>query len=277
MSKEKSIYPEPVTGGVIYNDKNEVLFIKNKKWGDTWNIPGGHIEIGETGEETLKREIKEETNLDIDNVEFFMYSDGINPEGFFEPRHFIFLDFCAKKVGGKETKTNEMSEYVWMDPKKAIKELKMTSIMADLIKNYMKFRGKDKDTELFEEKYQKSLANYQNLIKQTENDKKDFVKYASESLIQEIIPVYNNLKVSIKNLTPEQSENAWVEGVKYVIKQFKDILKNNGVEEIKTAGKKFDHHTMEAIKGKGDKVKEEVQPGYTLKGKVIIHAKVVLE
>jgi len=48
------------------------------------------------------------------------------------------------------------------------------------------------------------------------------------------------------------------------------------VEEIKTVGEKFNHNTMEAIEGKGEKVVKELRPGYKLNGKVIIAAKVIV-
>ena len=62
-----------------------------------------------------------------------------------------------------------------------------------------------------------------------------------------------------------------------MVKQFATALSDNGVEEIEAAGKDFDHDTMEAVKGKGDKVAKELRPGYKLNGKVIIPAKVELE
>ena len=71
-------YTEPVVGPLIFNDENEILLIKSPKFNGKYIVPGGHIEIGETMEEALKREIKEETNLDIKDIEFFMIQEGTN-------------------------------------------------------------------------------------------------------------------------------------------------------------------------------------------------------
>jgi len=144
-------------------------------------------------------------------------------------------------------------------------------------------QGKQEFNEL-DGKYKRALADYQNLLKQSAQDKQDFVKYANEGLILEMIPVYDNLKMSLAHVNEEAKTNGWLEGVKHVIKQFKSVLESMGVEEIKTKGEKFDHNTMEAIDGpsagsghsKGDKVKTEVKPGYKLRGKVIIPAKVIV-
>ena len=142
-----------------------------------------------------------------------------------------------------------------------------------------KFREKWIEREKFEvmeEKYKRALADYQNLVKQTAKEKQEFVKYAHEQLLLEILPVYDNLKISFAHADESADQNGWLTGVKYIIKQFQDILRNLGVEEIKTIGRKFDPHTMEAMDGKGEKVKKEVKPGYKLKGKVIAPAKVIL-
>jgi len=128
-----------------------------------------------------------------------------------------------------------------------------------------------------EDRYKRALADYQNLQKRSISEKNDFVKYANEQLLHEFIPIYDNLKVSLLHIKEGGDENAWVEGIKYVIKQFKEVLQNAGVEEIETEGKEFDLNTMEAVEGKGGKVKKEIKSGYKLNGKVIIAAKVSLE
>ncbi len=129
----------------------------------------------------------------------------------------------------------------------------------------------------YKEKYLRALADYQNLLKQSAKDKTDFVKFALENFLQEIIPVYDHLKLSLKGLSDEEAKSAWVEGVKHVLKQFKSVLESHGVTEIKTEGEKFNHDEMEALDGEGDKVKSEVMPGYKLNGKVMRAAKVIVE
>lgn len=125
-------------------------------------------------------------------------------------------------------------------------------------------------------KYKRALADYQNLLKRTAKEKEDFFKYSNEQLIVEMIPVYDNLKTSLEHTDEQIEKSAWLEGVKYVLKQFKSILEGVGVEEIKTVGENFDHNTMDAIDGSGDKVIKEGKPGYKLNGKVIIPARVIL-
>ena len=131
--------------------------------------------------------------------------------------------------------------------------------------------------ENFEEKYKRALADYQNLLKRQAREKEEYVKYANEQLLQEFITIYDHLKMSLDHINREDRENPWVRGIEHVVKQFKDILGANGVEEIKTKGEKFDHNTMEAVSGKGERVKKQIKAGYRLKGKVIVPAKVILD
>jgi len=126
-------------------------------------------------------------------------------------------------------------------------------------------------------KYLRALAEQQNLIKRQATEKEEFVKYANQEIVEEFVTVYDHLKLSIGSLPESEKESAWVKGVEYTVKQFKDLLNINGVEEIKTIGEKFDHNTMEALEGQGEKVVKEIMPGYKLNGKVIRAARVALE
>ncbi len=133
------------------------------------------------------------------------------------------------------------------------------------------------DKNDWEHRYKRALADYHNLLKQTAREKQDFIKYALTELLQDILPVYDHLKMSVAGLSEPETKNPWVMGVKHVLKQFKEVLSARGVEEIETLGAKFDHETMEALEGTGYKVKREIMPGYKLNGRVIRPAKVIVE
>jgi len=279
MSEEIK-YPEPCVGPVIYNDRGEILLIKSPKWGDCWHIPGGHVEIGETSEQAIKRETREETGLEIDDIEFIGWQDAIEPRNFFKKKHFIFLDFCARISGGEITESDEMQEYVWIQPKEALKTLKIDSYTIKTINFYLEHLGEKSNG--FEDKYLRALADYQNLLKQTAKEKMEFAVYANEQLLKEILPVYDHLKLAMEHHNGESSDE-WLAGVKHVVKQFKDVLEKIGVEEIKVKDKKFDHNLMDAIKSEETKdenldgqVAKEVKAGYKLNGKIIEPAKVVV-
>ncbi len=135
------------------------------------------------------------------------------------------------------------------------------------------------ETELKDanDKYLRALAEQQNLVKRQATEKEEFVKYANQEIISEFLMVYDHLRMSVGFLPEAEKQNAWVKGVEMTIKQFKDLLSVNGVEEVKTVGEKFDPNTMEAIEGAGEKVAKEIMAGYKLNGKVIRAARVSLD
>lgn len=63
----EQLYPEPTCGALIFNPAGKIFLMKSYKWKDKYVIPGGHVELGEKIADALKREIKEETGLDILN------------------------------------------------------------------------------------------------------------------------------------------------------------------------------------------------------------------
>lgn len=131
-------------------------------------------------------------------------------------------------------------------------------------------------------KYKLALADYQNLLRQTTKERKDTILYANESLILDLLPVYDNLKLSLKHAEADKQQ-AWFIGISHIIQQFKKILEEGGVTEVMTEGKVFDPITMEAVenrptssKEEDGKVAEELKGGYYLHNKVIIPGRVAV-
>lgn len=129
--------------------------------------------------------------------------------------------------------------------------------------------------------WKRAKADYQNLKRETEEKQKSFLEMANAALIFEVLPVYDNLKKAIA-LAPQNQNSAWLEGFKAIKKQFSDFLKNYGIEEIKTSGEKFNPEFHEAVSREkkedfeSDIIITEISSGYTIKGKVLAPAKVVV-
>ncbi len=276
MDKHRKL-PKAIVGAFIFNDKGELFLMKTRQWKNRYNCPGGKVEIGESLVEAVKREVKEETNMDVHDVEFLSVIDGlgIGSEYTQEEEHFIFIDYTARVKNDKNIRLNqEGTSYKWLKPADWLKKDRSKFPHDYLLAEIKKLENGI--PENYEHKYKRALADYQNLLKRTADEKQEFAKYANEQLLHDILPVYDNLKISLLHIDEQAQCNGWAAGIKYVVKQFKDALNGLGIEEIETVGKKFDPHTMEAVEGKGEKVKKELKAGYKLNGKVIIAAKVKL-
>ena len=137
----KQRYPEPTVGALILNARGEMLLVKSVKWGDRFTVAGGHVEVGETLEAALKREIKEEVGLEIRDVRLLMIQQAIFSRDFFRPRHFIFFDYVCRAVGDKPKADGmEIQSFRWVHPKKAL-DLRLEKFTRRMVRRYLSAVG----------------------------------------------------------------------------------------------------------------------------------------
>lgn len=283
MSHEEEKYPKIIAGAFIFNKDGELLMIRMPAWNNKLCAVGGKVEIGEKIEDAVKREVKEETNLDIEELEFIGLTEGMDlGENASDYKHLIFVDYKVVVSNSDEIKLNEEGEsFEWdvIDEWLAKDQKEFAPYIYDVIKK-LKDKGAENDLDY---KYKRALADYQNLLKQTAREKEEFGQFARINFLHEILPVYDNLKISLQHFNDDTDQSSWAEGIKHIVKQFKDILENMGVVEIKTIGEKFDHHLMEAVDSEETKDKKqdgmvarEVKAGYRLNGKIVVPARVVV-
>lgn len=130
-------YPEPTAGALIFNPQGEIFLMKSYKWKNKFVMPGGHVQLGETLEQTLKREIREETGLDIYDIRFLCFHEFILKKYFWQKRHFLFFDYTCKTKSTKVKLNSEGQEYVWINPKGALK-LSVEPYTRKTIEQYLK-------------------------------------------------------------------------------------------------------------------------------------------
>jgi nucleoside triphosphatase len=114
-------WPIVTVGGIILNEKNQILLIKTSKWSGLYGTPGGKVDYGESLETALKREIKEETNLSIKDINFVFYQDCIEHPEFYKPSHFLLMNFIAHVDPGKVSLNYESENYRWEKIENALK------------------------------------------------------------------------------------------------------------------------------------------------------------
>ena len=112
---EENHPPIVTVGALIYDSSGQVLMIRTHKWSNLWGIPGGKIKWGESSTDALRREIKEETDLEIDDIEFVLAQDCIHSKEFYRDAHFVLLNYTCRCVGGRQVKLNdEAREFRWV-------------------------------------------------------------------------------------------------------------------------------------------------------------------
>jgi ADP-ribose pyrophosphatase YjhB (NUDIX family) len=120
--RSEETHPPIVTvGGLIFNDRCQVLMIRTHKWSNLWGIPGGKIKWGEPSEDALRREIQEETGLAVTDVEFVLVQDCIHSKEFYRDAHFVLLNYTCRCAGEPAVKLNdEAREFRWVTAAQAL-------------------------------------------------------------------------------------------------------------------------------------------------------------
>jgi len=130
------------------------------------------------------------------------------------------------------------------------------------------------DLRELNDKYLRLYAEFENYKKRINKDKEELLKYGSESLMYELLPIIDNLEMALKHSNNEASEGL-VQGVEITLKEFLRTLEKFGLTPIEAMGKTFDpsvHHAMSLVEREDIEEKivvEEFRKGYVFKDKVL--------
>ena len=126
------------------------------------------------------------------------------------------------------------------------------------------------------------MAEFDNYRKRTEKEKQSMFETGAKSVIEKILPVVDNFERGLAAIPEEEAKSSFAEGMNMIYKQLMGELEKLEVKPIEAVGKEFDPMLHEALMVSNDKEKEDdiilecLLKGYTLKGKVIRPAKVVV-
>lgn len=146
---------------------------------------------------------------------------------------------------------------------------------------YLKLKEESGKVKDLADKCLRLQADFENTRKRLEREKQDFVKFANEGIILELLNVLDDLERSVSLAeTHKEDFEAFLKGVEMILAHLYEMLKEYGLKPIEAQGKIFDPHYHEALLQVEQKdlpehtVVEELQKGYFLNERVIRTAKV---
>ena len=129
------------------------------------------------------------------------------------------------------------------------------------------------------DKYLRVMAEYDNFRKRTAKERLDLISTAKADAVTQILPVIDNFERALSAQTQDETYKA---GIEMIFKQFGDVLKNLGIEEINPLGETFDPNVANAVNQIEDEnlgeneVAQVFQKGYRIGDKVLRYAMVVV-
>ena len=128
----------------------------------------------------------------------------------------------------------------------------------------------------------RAKAEVENIKKRSQKEIENAFKYSTESILQEIIPIYDSLSLSCSLSDEKMSKEQLEEGNKLLLSMFQQLFEKNNIQEINPKAELFNPELHQAVstikdsKKKNDSISEVVQKGYLLNGRVIKPALVIV-
>ena len=146
--KDDRRYPErPILGvGAIIFDRGRVLLVERGKppLQGFWSLPGGVVEAGEHLEEGIRREVLEETGLEVEPRGVFEIFERIMRDGAGRPEyHYVLIDYLCRVTGGTLCAASDCARAVWA-PRRRLKEYRITEGTLPVIERAFRHRAKHK-------------------------------------------------------------------------------------------------------------------------------------
>ena len=165
------------------------------------------------------------------------------------------------------------------DKQKDFKEELKEEVNEKEEKNENKEMVPKQDYDDLDDRYKRILAEFENFKKRSSKEREGMYNSVLSDVVEVILPILDNLENAVKVETEDEN---YKQGVELVLKQFKDVLKAKGVEEIEALGQVFDPELHEAVGSIQDdnlgekEIAQEYRKGYKIGSKVIRHSMVVV-
>lgn len=166
-----------------------------------------------------------------------------------------------------------------MSEKEKVEELEKEEMQNEEATEKNELQAKQQEIDELTDRYKRMLAEFENHKKRSQKEREGLYNSILGDIVEVILPILDNLENAVK---VETSDENYKKGVELVLKQFQDVLKSKGIEEIKALGETFDPEIHEAVSSvqddsKGEKeIVQEYRKGYRIGSKVIRHSMVVV-
>lgn len=175
-------------------------------------------------------------------------------------------DFTDENLAGGEI--HDGGEEVLEDVPEVSTDEKILTLEAEL-------KQSKEQAEDYYSRLQRLQAEFDNFRKRSQKEKEDTLKYASERIIEAMLPVLDNFERAVASSQSSQDFKAFSQGVEMILKQMKSGLEKEGLTPIEAVGQPFDPKLHDAVLQVDSEdypentVVEELQIGYYLKDKVL--------
>lgn len=138
---------------------------------------------------------------------------------------------------------------------------------------------KQQELDELNDRYKRVLAEFENYKKRSGKERETLYNSILSDIVEIFLPIVDNLENALKIETQDEE---YKKGIELILKQFKDILKAKGVEEIPAVGETFDPALHEAVSSIQDPEKnaqeivQEYRKGYKIGNRIIRHSMVVV-
>lgn len=186
----------------------------------------------------------------------------------------------AKKKSKEKGKLMDSKKYKLMIKEEIIRKLiekeeELKNVKGEFLETKEIAQENDKLSKEYLGHLERLQADFENFEKRQEKKQKEFIEFANEKLLNDLLSVVDNLERALDSTENEKNAKAIKEGIENTLKGFYNILKKEGVMPMKSVGHRFDPYRHEAVmktetdKHSEDIVTEEFQKGYYIKSKVL--------
>lgn len=129
-----------------------------------------------------------------------------------------------------------------------------------------------------ENQLKRAVADYHNLEKRIQEGRSELTKWGTGELLMRLLPTLDHLEQALAGASEQDRQSGWFRGVELAVKELNQVLSSEGLEQIGADGQ-FDpnlHEALDTQEGDNNKILKVIRRGFTLNGKVLRPAQVVV-